>query len=103
DSIDGQVEVADCWLQQNIASLNTNQNFQIDGLLIIVFDEGAGNDMAHGGGHIPAVIVSPKAKKGYKSTTFYQHQSTLRLILHGLGITSYPGNASSAPEMGEFF
>jgi len=103
DAHDGPLQVADGWLQQNIAPLISNQTFQSDGLLIIVFDEGAGNDMAHGGGHIPAVIVSPKAKKGYKSTTFYQHQSTLRLILHGLGITSYPGNASSAPEMGEFF
>ena len=33
----------------------------------------------------------------------YQHQSTLRLILQGLGIQTYPAAASTAPEMSEFF
>jgi Phosphoesterase family len=72
-------------------------------LLIIVFDESDDTDTADGGGHVPAVIVSPKAKAGYKSTTTYQHQSTLQLILRALGVPSFPGAATSAPDMGEFF
>jgi hypothetical protein len=48
-------------------------------------------------------MISTKAKQGYQSTILYQHQSTLRLILHGLGVSSYPAAASTAPEMGEFF
>jgi acid phosphatase len=103
DAHDGILPMADFWLQQNIPALLSSSTFQKDGLLIIVFDEAGGNDSAHGGGHVAAVIVSPKAKAGYQSTTLYQHQSTLRLILQGLGISSYPGAAAQAPNMAEFF
>jgi phosphatidylinositol-3-phosphatase len=100
---DGSLEAADAWLQQNIAPLIASSSFQESGLLIITFDEAGFDDVSHGGGHIATVIVSPKAKAGYRSTTFYQHQSTLRLMLQGLGITKFPGASSNAPEMGEFF
>jgi len=33
----------------------------------------------------------------------YQHQSTLRLLLKGLGFNTFPGDAASAPDMSEFF
>jgi len=33
----------------------------------------------------------------------YQHQSTLRLLLKGLGLNTFPGDAASAPDMSEFF
>jgi hypothetical protein len=103
DAHDGTLQAADGWLQQNIAPLIASATFQKDGLLIIVFDESDTSDVTNGGGHIAAVIVSPKGKPGYQSTTLYQHQSTLRLILHGLGVTTYPGAAATAPDMGEFF
>jgi len=70
--------------------------------LIIVFDE-SGSDNTNGGGRIVWVVVSPKSKPGYVSTTLYQHQSTLRLILKGLGVTVFPGAAAMAPGMDEFF
>jgi phosphatidylinositol-3-phosphatase len=103
DAHSGPLTAADAWLQNNIAPLISSPTFQKDGLLIITFDESVGTDTANGGGHVPAIIISPKAKQGYQSTTFYQHQSTLRLILEGLGVTTLPGDASSAPDMGEFF
>ena len=103
DAHDGTLQAADAWLQLNIAPLIASAGFQSGGLLIIVFDESDTSDTANGGGHVPAVIISPKAKRGYQSTMLYQHQSTLRLILHGLGVTTYPGAAGSAPEMTEFF
>jgi hypothetical protein len=55
--------------------------------------------------NIAAVLISPKfSKPGYQSTRLYQHQSTLRLMLEGLGITtSLPGAAATAPAMWEFF
>jgi len=95
--------VADAWLAHNIDPLISSAVFQKDGLLIIVFDEADGSDASHGGGRVAAVIVSPKSKAGYQSATFYQHQSTLRLILGGLGITTYPGQSAQAPDMYEFF
>ncbi len=103
DGHDAPLPVADAWLKANIAPLISNANFQNDGLLIIVFDEADGSDSAHGGGHVAAVIISGKAKKGFQSNTLYQHQSTLRLMLEGLGISSFPGDSSTAPDMGEFF
>jgi hypothetical protein len=74
-----------------------------DSLLIITFDEGDVTDNAHGGGQVMTLIVSPKAKAGYKSTTLYQHESTLRLTMERLGVSDLPGAGASAPQMGEFF
>jgi len=96
------LDVADSWLQQNIAPLISSPVFQKDGLLIIVFDESDTSDLANGG-HVAVVVISPQAKQGFKSTTLYQHQSTLRLILHSLQVPAYRAAASTAPEMGEFF
>jgi len=49
------------------------------------------------------VIVSPFSKRGYKSIAFYQHQSTLRLTLEGLGVTKLPRDAASAQDTWDFF
>ena len=102
DAHDCSLGTADSWLQTNIAPLLASPVFQQDGLLIITFDE-SGGDNAMGGGRVYTAIISPKAKRGYQSTTTYQHQSTLRLILKGLGVTTYPGAAATAPDMSEFF
>jgi phosphatidylinositol-3-phosphatase len=98
------LSVADTWLQTNIAPLLTSTPFKNDGLLIITFDE-SGNDDTNGGGRIATVLVSPRfSKPGYQSSTLYFHQSALRLMLEGLGITtSLPGAAATAPTMWEFF
>jgi hypothetical protein len=98
------LNVADAWLKTNIAPLLSSSPFKDDGLLIITFDESS-NDDTHGGGRIATILISPKfSKPGYQSTTLYQHQSTLRLMLEGLGITiSLPGAAETAPTMWEFF
>ena len=104
DAHDGPLQAADAWLQQNLGPLISSSTFKTDGLLIITFDEADGSvDSTNGGGRVATLIISSKAKPGYQSTTLYQHQSTLRLILHALGITTYPGAASNAPEMAEFF
>lgn len=103
DAHDGTLAAADQWLATNIDPLIKSGGFQQNGLLIITFDESLGTDIAHGGGHVATIIVGPQVKGGYQSTTLYQHESTLRLVLSTLGVTSFPGNASSAPGMGEFF
>lgn len=103
DAHDGTLAGADQWLSANIDPLIKSSAFQSGGLLIIVFDEGDISDGAHGGGHVAMVLVGPNVKTGYQSTTFYQHESTLRLVLSTLGVDSFPGNSASAPNMGEFF
>jgi len=102
DAHDCPLATADAWLRTHIAPLLASATFQRDGLLVVTFDESEG-DNTHGGGRIAWVVVSPKAKRGYESTTLYQHQSTLRLTLEALGITQFPGAAAAAPAMSEFF
>jgi acid phosphatase len=93
---------ADQWLYANISPLLASAAFK-NSLLIIVFDESVDTDTTHGGGQVPAVLVSPLVHTGYRSTTFYQHESTLRLMMEGLGVTDLPGAAATAPDMVEFF
>ena len=97
-----KLAAADQWLSTNIAPLLSSPAFQ-NSLLIIVFDESEDTDFALGGGHVPAVLVGSAVKAGYQSTTTYQHDSTLRLMMEGLGVTDFPGGASTAPDMAEFF
>ena len=92
----------DTWLQSNIDPLVKSAAFQ-NSILIITFDEGDLADIEHGGGHVATVIVSPKAKTGFQSSTLYLHESTLRLTLKALGLSNFPGNAANATDMGEFF
>jgi len=97
-----KLAAADQWLQTNIDPVIKSSVFQ-DAVMVIVFDEGDITDLANGGGHVPAVIVSSKSKAGYQSTTVYQHPSTMRLSLEALGVTDLPGDAATAPDMAEFF
>src|SRR3954447_9638432 len=96
DAHDGTLTQADNWLKTNIAPLISSATFQKDGILIIVFDESVDSDNAHGGRHVAAVVIGPKVKSGSKATTVYQHQNTLKTLMKALGLTSFPGGASSA-------
>ena len=91
-------------MQADIGPLINSPQFQKDGLLIITFDEASKSDGTNGGGQVVTVLVSPSSSRAaYQSTTFYQHQSVLRLMLEALGIKTLPGDASTAPTMWEFF
>jgi phosphatidylinositol-3-phosphatase len=103
DAHDGSLSAADSWLKTNIAPLIASATFQKDGILIILFDESAGSDTQHGGGHVAAVVIGPKVKTGYKSTTLYQHQNMLKTVMKALGLSSFPGAASGATGMTDFF
>ncbi len=103
DAHNGTLTQADSWLQTNIAPLIASSTFQTDGLLIIVFDESLTSDTQHGGGHVAAVVIGPKVKPGLQSATLYQHQNTLRTLMQALGLTTFPGAASSAQPMSDFF
>ena len=101
DAHDCSLATADARLKSNIDPLVQSPSFQQDGLLIIVFDE-AGGDNTNGGGRVACVLAGGKVKRGFQSTTQYQHQSLLRLAAEALGVTP-PSAAASAPSMGEFF
>jgi phosphatidylinositol-3-phosphatase len=98
-----KLAAADAFLKTNIAPLLSNPAFQQDGILIILFDESFSTDTAHGGGHVAALMLGPKVKKGYKSTTLYQHQNLLRTVMDALGMNTYPGAAATAADMADVF
>ena len=108
DAHSGSPQQADTWLHSKvIAPLSTDSSWEPGGtgVLIVDFDESAGSDTAHGGGHVAAVFWGPNVKVGYKQTssTVYQHQSMLRTEMELLGLSNPPGAAASAPVMSEFF
>jgi phosphatidylinositol-3-phosphatase len=93
---------ADNWLRNNIDPLLHSQAFS-NTVLIVTWDEGDDTDMANGGGQVATVIAGGNVKTGFRSVTFYQHESTLRLIMELLQVNDFPGASMSAPEMNEFF
>ena len=98
-----KLAAADNFLKTHIDPLIASAAFRQGGLLIITWDESVNSDTQHGGGHISTVVISSRSKQDFESTTFYQHQSTLRTMAEALGLTSFPGAAASAPNMSEFF
>jgi len=92
----------DSWVQSNVGPLVNSSVFQ-NSALIYTWDESDANDMANQGGHIATILVSPKVRSGFQSTTMYQHQSALKLSMQLLGVSDFPGAAASAPDMSEFF
>jgi acid phosphatase len=92
----------DTWVQTNIGPLISGTAMQ-DSVLIYTWDESAITDLTNDGGNVATILVSPKVRSGFQSTTMYQHQSTLKLTMQLLGVTDFPGAAATAPEMTEFF
>jgi phosphatidylinositol-3-phosphatase len=103
DAHNGTLAQADYWLKNHIAPLLASSVFQRDGILIIVFDEAETSDTQGGGGHVAALVIGPKVLQGHKSGITYQHQNTLKTLMQALGLTSFPGAASGASGMGDFF
>jgi acid phosphatase len=102
DGHDCPLNIADAWLQTNIAPLVNSAQFQRDGLLVILFDEATDAELTRGGGRVAWVAVGPRAKRGYRSANVYQHESTLRLTADVLGLPVSPNRAAGAPDMREF-
>ena len=103
DGHDCSLSKVDSWLKSNIGPLLASADFQRNGLLVITFDESYTTDTAHGGGHIVTIVTGPKVRKGLKSTNLYQHQNALKLTMRALGLTTFPGGAATANDMGSFF
>ena len=97
-----KLSTIDDWVKNNVEPLISSSAFG-DSVLIYTWDEGDANDEANEGGHIATILVGPKVRSGFQSSTMYQHQSALKLTMQLLGIKDFPGAAASAPDMSEFF
>ena len=93
---------ADNWLKSNVDPIIRNPVFG-DSILIITFDEALQIDVTNGGGQVATVIAGTHVKNGFRSTTLYQHQDTLGLILDALKVSDRPNAAAGAHSMAEFF
>jgi acid phosphatase len=71
-----------------------------NGALFLVWDEGTSN--LHGGGQVTMVAAGPGVKKGYRSSTPYDHYSLLRTIEDAWGLPKL-GNSAAATPMGDLF
>lgn len=106
-------QMADSFLKQYIAPLLATAPFQAggDGVLVIWTDEGtlssdnrcSATSSSGCGGRVAVAMIGPKVRAGYKSTTTYHHENLLRTMLEAFGDTSYPGLATSAKPMSDFF
>jgi phosphatidylinositol-3-phosphatase len=116
DGHNTNLSTVDQWLTTNLAPLLASPYFQPggNGLLIITFDESLDSDCAPlatcpalpengGGGHVATIVVGPNVKQGFRSSTFYQHPSTLKTMLLALGISSAPGAGQNARPISDFF
>jgi phosphatidylinositol-3-phosphatase len=97
-----KLAAADNWLKTHIDPLIQSPALA-NSIFIIVFDESLDVDLVNGGGKVAWVMAGSHVKSAFKSTTSYQHQSTLRLIMDLLGVADHPGNSATAPTMQEFF
>ncbi len=95
------LKAVDSFLQNDIGPLFNNSSVMANTVVIITFDEAA-TDSTNGGGHIPVIIAGGPIKTKYQSSSTYQFQSLLRFSLQSIGVTNYPGGASSAAPMTEF-
>ncbi|HWG48929.1 MAG TPA: alkaline phosphatase family protein [Candidatus Acidoferrales bacterium] len=97
-----KLAAADNWLKANLDPLITNPALA-NSVFIVLFDEALDSDVTHGGGRVAEVLVGAHVKPAFTSTTLYQHQSTLRLILELLSVSDRPGLSATASDMGVFF
>lgn len=115
DAHDGTLEAADEWLRNILPSILAQPEFQTggDGLLFITFDEGNLGDVDFRcdaftknqdcGGRVLTVLVGPNVKRGFRSHTFYNHESLLATVCRALGTDGCPGKADHAQPMADFF
>lgn len=105
DAHNGTLAQADEWLQGNIPQLLASRQFQQDGILFIVFDEGSLSplDTRHVGGRLATLVIGPHVKKGYHSQVFYNHQSLLHTTCMALALSGCPGGGATGMPMSDFF
>lgn len=97
-----KLSTVDQWVQTNVGPLINSSAMQ-NSVLICTWDESVITDVTNGGGHVATILIGPKVRAGFQSTTMYQHQSTLKLMMQLLGVKDFPGAAATATGMSEFF
>ena len=91
---------ADTWLAGFAPTILDSQAFAAGGVLIVTFDEDAGNDPS--GGHIATIVASRSVPAGFRSAEPHDHYSVLRTVQDAWGLDCLAESCSAMP-MREFF
>jgi phospholipase C len=98
DGHDCSTAVADQFLAGLVPSILNSAAFRQRGLLIITWDEGAGNDPTN---LVPAIIAAPDLRR-HTTSLYHDHYSTLATIEDALGVPRL-GQAATAAPFAELF
>jgi hypothetical protein len=99
DMHDGTISQGDTWLSNNIPTILNSSAFKNNGLLALVWDEAEGSTP---GVPMPAILISPLSKTGFKSSTPENHYALLRTIEDNWGL-GHLGQTANAADMFEYF
>jgi hypothetical protein len=90
----------DTWLKREVPKILASQAYTNGGLLIVTWDEAAGN----GDGPIGMIALSSRAKGGgYTNSSRYTHSSTVRTLQDIFGVHPYLGDAVNAENLDDLF
>jgi phospholipase C len=101
---DCSLTVADHWLGQMIQKLLASQALGQNYFIFITFDESDADSSsccglpAKAGGRVPAILISPQAKSGYKDETPLSHYSFLKTIMISWGLPELGFTAKSTTQ-----
>jgi phosphatidylinositol-3-phosphatase len=100
DTHDCSIQTGDSWLQSWVPKIIAGPSYQAGNTVIfITYDE----DDTLGTNQVATLVVSPYTAPGTQSGVQYTHYSLLRTAEELLGITTYLGNAATAPSMRSAF
>ena len=89
----------DTWLANNLPTILNSPAYTNNGLVVIVWDEGAGTS----DGPIGCIVLSPLAKKNYFNSIHYTHSSLLRTVQNIFNVRPYLGDAANATDLSDLF
>jgi len=96
-----RIKQGDDWLAANLPVILNSTAYRNNGLVIVVWDEGAG---ATADGPIGCIILSPLAKgAGYHNANEYTHSATLRTLQKIFGVRPFLGGAATERDLNDLF
>ena len=110
DGRPGGLVSADAWLRANVPLILSSPAYIDHGALFITFDESGFDDVSgccstgvpptgvNGGGRVGLLMLSRLVKPGSSTDSPYDHNSLLRTIEDGFGISEHLNNAGSTAE-----
>ena len=99
DMHDGTVLQGDRFLRSFVPRITSSSAFA-SSLLVITWDEGSTS--LGGGGRVATVVVSPRARAGYRSAVSHNHYSLLRTVENAWGLGCL-NRSCTANDLREFF